>query len=469
MGVMEIETDRAGFPAVLADLDDDWLLDLAEESEVASREAERRRLRLTAHWCRRRVVAADPDTGAPSGGDPAERWRLDPDEAVGGDGCPALEPFSAEPLGTAFSMSTSAALQVMHDVQDLVHRLPLAWARVESLEVPAWRARRLAQATHGLNAAAAAAVDQAVSPRLHRIGAVLIDRAVGQAAAEHDPAAQAAREELARRGWDVRVGPEVGPGGTYDGSSWLEAHGDTDDLNRFYELVGDVAADLASEAPGAPGAAGPATTAAEDLGVRRARALGRITDLVRGTVQTGDPAAPVTTTPPARTRRREARVYVHLAPDPDDPRPPAEQVAAVERLGALTLARLGPWLQHSVVTVVGILDLTATSSDRPDLVTDAHDPSPQLRELVVLRDRHCVFPWCTVDSRDCDLDHVTPYVPPEKGGPPGQTCPEALAPLCRRHHRVKTARAWSYRRERDGTYTWTDPHHGTHRVDPRAR
>lgn len=458
---MEIETDRAGFPAVLADLDDDWLLDLAEESEVASREAERRRLRLTAHWCRRRVVGADPDTGAPTGGDPAQRWRLDPDEAVGGDGCPALHPFSAEPLGTAFSLSTVAALQVMHDVQDLVHRLPLTWARVESLEVPAWRARRLAQATHGLNAAAAATVDRAVSPRLHRIGVALIDRAVGAAAAEHDPAAQAAREQLARRGWNVRVGPEVGPGGTYDGSSWLEAHGDTDDLDRFYELVGDVAADLATEAA-------EVVATVEELGVRRARALGRITDLVRGTVDPADPAAPRPAAPPTRTRRREARAYVHLTPDRDDPRPPSEQVATVERLGALTLERLGPWLQHSIVKVVGVLDLAATGTDRPDLVSDAHDPSPVLRELVVLRDRHCVFPWCTVDSRDCDLDHIEPYVPPEDGGPPGQTCPEALAPLCRRHHRAKTARVWSYRRERDGTYTWTDPRRGTHRVDPRA-
>ncbi len=460
---MEIETDRAGFPAVLADLDDDWLLDLVAESEVASREAERRRLRLTAHWCRRRLVPADVDSGVPAGGAPTERWRLDPDEAVGGQGCPTLLPFSAEPLGAAFSLSTSAALQLMHDVQDLVHRLPLAWARVEALDVPAWRARRLAQATSGLNAAAAAAVDRVVSPRLHRIGVALIDRAVGEAAAEHDPGAQAEREELARRGWDVRVGPEVGPGGTYDGSSWLEAHGDTDDVNRFYELVGDVAADLATEAR-------EADATAEELGVRRARALGRITDLLRGTVTTGpDSTATAPAAPTTRTRRREARVYVHLTPDPSDPRPPAGQVATVERLGSLTLERLGPWLRHSVVRVVGVLDLAATGADRPDLVTDAHDPSPELRELVVLRDRHCVFPWCSVDSRHCDLDHVEPYVPPEEGGPPGQTRPEGLAPLCRRHHRAKTARAWSYRRERDGTYTWTDPGRRTHRVDPRPR
>ena len=32
-----------------------------------------------------------------------------------------------------------------------------------------------------------------------------------------------------------------------------------------------------------------------------------------------------------------------------------------------------------------------------------------MRELVILRDRHCVFPWCGRDARTCDLDHLEPY------------------------------------------------------------
>jgi hypothetical protein len=67
---------------------------------------------------------------------------------------------------------------------------------------------------------------------------------------------------------------------------------------------------------------------------------------------------------------------------------------------------------------------------------------------VALRDLMCVFPWCTRPARNlhpdrhgCDCDHVTPYQP---GGPPGQTCTCKLAPLCRRHHRVKTHSAWTY-------------------------
>ena len=94
---------------------------------------------------------------------------------------------------------------------------------------------------------------------------------------------------------------------------------------------------------------------------------------------------------------------------------------------------------------------------------DRHDPPPWLRDLVVLRDRHCVFPWCARDARSCDLDHITPY---DDTGPPGQTSPANLAPLCRRHHRAKTHAGWTYRRRPDGTYQWTSPHHRTYVVGP---
>jgi hypothetical protein len=83
---------------------------------------------------------------------------------------------------------------------------------------------------------------------------------------------------------------------------------------------------------------------------------------------------------------------------------------------------------------------------------------------VILRDRHCVFPWCTRDARACGLDHIEPYVPLDQGGPPGQTSPSKLAPLCRRHHNAKTTRRWRYLRNRDGTYTWHGPHARTYLV-----
>ena len=89
-----------------------------------------------------------------------------------------------------------------------------------------------------------------------------------------------------------------------------------------------------------------------------------------------------------------------------------------------------------------------------------------MRELVIVRDRHCVFPWCGRDARATDLDHIEPYVPMDEGGPPGQTHPGNLAPLCRRHHRAKTFSGWHYERDRDGTYDWTSPHGRTWTVGP---
>jgi hypothetical protein len=127
------------------------------------------------------------------------------------------------------------------------------------------------------------------------------------------------------------------------------------------------------------------------------------------------------------------------------------KVGNVEKLGPLTMAAIRHWLGTSRFTLQPVLDLARTD------VVDQHDPPAWMRELVILRDRTCVHPYCTVDSRDCDLDHIEAYVEMDDGGPPGQTNPESLAPLCRRHHRAKTHYGWTYVRNRDGSYTWTGP------------
>ena len=97
---------------------------------------------------------------------------------------------------------------------------------------------------------------------------------------------------------------------------------------------------------------------------------------------------------------------------------------------------------------------------------------------MALRDHACVFPWCTrparklePDGHPCDCDHVTAY----KDRP--QTCSCSLAPLCRRHHRLKTHSAWTNTILDPGTYLWSSPHgyqylrdhHGTLDVSPDQR
>ncbi len=96
---------------------------------------------------------------------------------------------------------------------------------------------------------------------------------------------------------------------------------------------------------------------------------------------------------------------------------------------------------------------------------DSHDPPTWMRDLVHLRDEHCIFPRCQIDARSCDLDHTTPY---DQHGPPGQTRPDNLAALCRRHHRAKTTGRWQYWRTPDGDYTWHGPYDTTYLVTPRG-
>ncbi|MEO5652628.1 MAG: HNH endonuclease signature motif containing protein, partial [Marmoricola sp.] len=140
----------------------------------------------------------------------------------------------------------------------------------------------------------------------------------------------------------------------------------------------------------------------------------------------------------------------------------------IERLGAATTKLLTDWLTRlpdtgGKVFVRPVLDLAA------DRAVDQHDPPAAMREQVVLRDAHCVFPGCGRDSRSCDLDHIVPYIQADDGGPPGQTHPSNLAPLCRHHHRVKTHTGWDYQRLDDGGYDWTAPTGHHYVVTPTSR
>ena len=394
-----IETDTHGYAIQVDDLDADWLLSLIEDSETQTRIAERRKLRYAAQWCRLHPVEAYDDEDIP----------------VGGPGTPPVAEFAAEALGAALQTSTYAGRQLMADAWNLTHRLPLTWARVEALEVPAWRARRIAQATAHLTQDQAAAVDRALAPRVGTCGVIVIDRAIADAIATTDPVEQATDEELSKANWEARLfhGPLTGPG-RWVGTSILQITGDTLDLTKIHDQL----------------------TQSADLGAA-------IHDLA---TQSGNGS-------PTRTK---LFLHAEMADLGDD----TVGTGSVERLGPLSMAKIKDWAGHSHVTVLPVLRM-----DRGDAV-DRHDPPAWMREQVIQRDQHCVFPWCHTDARSCDLDHVIPYVDMDYGGPPGQTNPGNLAPLCRRHHRNKTHGIWTYTRAPDGTYTWTSPHDRRYAVTP---
>ena len=87
------------------------------------------------------------------------------------------------------------------------------------------------------------------------------------------------------------------------------------------------------------------------------------------------------------------------------------------------MAKLRQWVGHSQVVIQPVLNMA-----RRDAV-DQHDPPEWMRELVELRDGHCVFPRCTVPAENCDKDHIVAYIPSRKADHPDRPTPTD-SPAC---------------------------------------
>lgn len=162
--------------------------------------AERDLLRLAAHLADLYNVDAD----APN------RHTLPGTErpiAVGGDGAPRILEFAIAEAAAELGTTSHSTKRLIGDALDLRHRLPRLWARVDVEEVPAWRARKVAQATRHLTRAKAGLVDeeihQVADGRLpFRQFITNLEAAVVAA----DPEAAAARERTAAAQTFAKVG-----------------------------------------------------------------------------------------------------------------------------------------------------------------------------------------------------------------------------------------------------------------------
>ena len=416
--------------AALDRLDARSVVDAAVASRRAADRAEADLLLVAAHFADLHPALDGPRAGH---GDPS-LCLADGAETSGplaGTGTPHVAEFAPEELAAALGTSGHAAKVLIGEALELRHWLPRLWALVLDGRLQAWKARQVAAETIPLSPAAADFVDRHVAVVAGRNRLPRVRALVHEALLRCDPDVAAGREQAALDQRGVWLDHRQSTATTL-----LTIVADTPDAVAFEASVVDVAAGL-----GRLGDTDP-------LDVRRARAVGVLADPQRSLdlLSGGDG----TTTP---LRPREAMLYLHLDAIGDET---VGGVGRADGLGAATRDLLRAWLGDlDLVTVRPVLRVPLDGF--AETAASGYSPPPLMREQVLLRDPTCVFPGCAVRSRGCDLDHVVPYDPVAMSPADGATHPDNLAPLCRRHHRVKTHGRWHYVRRRDGTYTWTDP------------
>ena len=358
---------------------------------------------------------------------------------VAGPGAPLVAEFSIAEFAAAIGLSTEAGKYYVGHALELRYRLPRLWAKVTSGELPAWKARRVADTTagRGLSPEAAAYVDRHVAPVAHKIRPAALDRLVEEAIARFMPetAEEARRAAADSRHFDVDH-HQV----SFAGTSLLHGELDLADALDLEQAVADRAAhlkDLGCE---------------ESLDVRRSLALGELAR--RQLALDLDTSDAKDQTTGSRRPRRPVVLYLHL------------HQSAIEGVGSpigrventrspVTVEQIRDWCGHpdAQVTVKPVIDLA------DHVHVGAYEVPDRIAEPVALRDLTCVYPWCSrparrlrPDEHGCDCDHNLPHA---QGG---ATCSCQIAPLCRRHHRLKTHGGWSYTILEPGTYLWSSPH-----------
>ncbi|GAB3252324.1 HNH endonuclease signature motif containing protein [Alteromonas gracilis] len=395
---------------------------------------------------------------------------------VAGEGAPEVCEFAIIELAARLGWSVDAASTLAAQAVELIHRLPHVWALTVEGVIPPRLAQQIADRTIIVTASVAARADRWLVADPRGLGIKQVEATLDTLQLHEDPDRIVGLEESLLADRHVTMMPDKRTPSAVRVEMLLEP----DDARAFDHAVSDVAATL------------KALGDEDDLQIRRAKAV--------GVLASPQAALDLLDRGLAPTRRAPGTdLHLHLgladlAKAADGTPGPVD----VEGLGVVSTDLIRRWLDASdlrvnvrpVLHLPGSHELTdgpqfgTWPAERSDVLTgcsatltqaavaaalasssaalgwtpaDCHDPPPAMREVVILRDAECAFPHCHRSSRHADIDHIEPWGNPDEGGPPGQTHPDNLAPLCRRHHRFKTHTDWTYRRAPDGSFTWTSP------------
>ena len=366
-----------------------------------------------------------------------------PDLEVEGESCePAadLDPDGPDPrvpavvwdagasFAAALGVSTASGEAMIRDTLVVRHRLPGVWERVLAHEVAVWRARRIAQAVLGKPDDVVAHIDEAVAPIAEKVGPVILDRLIDEAMMRLYPEEREAAQLEALDACHVTLHEESL---NETGVGEMTIRGDWKDLHDFDETV-SLVADRLAQADEAEG------RVPDSRDVRRSRAVGVLAD--------PEAAAALLADRPAPRPKRHATLVFHLSDEAVRGLDPVGRNEATSR--PVLEQQIREWCGRTDthLTVLPVVDLADHES------VDRYEVGDRLKAKVDLLTPTCVFPWCTRPARRCDKDHVVAHADG------GATCDCNLAPLCRRHHRLKTRSGWRYRTVETGVWIWSDPH-----------
>ncbi len=370
---------------------------------------------------------------------------------LAGPGAPLVTEFCIAEFATAIGRSTDSGRAVIAAAVELKYRLPRTWARIVCGDLQVWRARRIADSTLLLSMEAAAFVDAQVAAFAHKIGIAALERLVAEAIARFMPEQAVENAEKAADGRHVTFhNSRV----SFNGTTFVEGELDLADA-----LDLDAALTQGAEQLKACGSDG-------SLDVRRSMAAGEIARHQLALDLTADAEASdenltarrssserserSAATPAERASKpRQVVLHVHLSEAAVTGNGTGLELARVEnQRQVVTADQVRVWCANPDTTVVvkPVIDLNE------HIHVEAYEVPDRLREQTTERDHACVFPWCTRPARRCDFDHVIAY---DKGG---GTCSCNIAPLCRRHHRLKTHSAWTHTVLEPGTFLWSSPH-----------
>ncbi|MEU8123377.1 DUF222 domain-containing protein [Spirillospora sp. NPDC049024] len=437
----------------LADLADDELLEVAKAARRHASWAQARELAAIAELHRRRTDAESDDELDPR--------FLSAHESV------------VEEVAVALTVTGNAAATLVHVADRLTGPLAATGAALEAGRIDLAKARVICDATDGLPGEAAELVEAAALEKASDQTTGQLRRRIKRIAQRLAPESIEERKREAERRRRMELWEN--PSGTADlalcdlavedahavyNKITAAAHGlkDEGDPRPLSTIRADLALQLlhgtdlpeairavltqtcTTPRPPAPAATGVQVGGAEVTG---SGVIGA--EIVRATVGSTGYAV----------RSASARL------DDDDGGVDAAVASLAEVVGGLLAdaserarpedrrAAVGGALQRIHHRLAGARDM-ACQGDQPSHGRPGYRPPAQMRREVEARHETCVFPTCNQPSHRCDLDHTMPWRP-------GITCRCNLAPLCRRHHRLKQRHDWKLFQIWPGLLIWVTP------------